>query len=67
VNTPRNTPRCPRCHAAHPGLITFTAAELAALTDAELDQLDAIGSDVCKQAAWWRAWRRQKDGNGEAA
>jgi hypothetical protein len=38
----------------------FTAAELLALTDAELDQLDALDGDVPAEARWWREWRQRR-------
>ena len=38
----------------------FTAEELLALAEAELDELDALDGDVPAEARWWREWRQRR-------
>lgn len=45
---------------------TFTGEELLALDDVDLQQLDEIGNDPEKSAAWWAAkrdmWKSEREG-----
>jgi hypothetical protein len=48
-------------------LVTFTAAELLALTDQDLDQLEALAGDEERKALWWQLWRLEREENERRA